>query len=65
MNSSVLDSVAHSGRSFETVRSFFSIAGAAIRCAAADESGYRPNAGDLKTLGINESLARTDYRLGR
>ncbi len=66
MNSAVLGSAARSGksRSLETVRAFFEIAGAAIRCASAVESGYRPNIGDLKTLGISESLARTQL-LGR
>ena len=65
MNSAVLGAAASSGRSLETVRTVFAIAGAAIRCAAAVESGYRPNTGDLKTLGISESLARTEYKLGR
>ncbi len=64
MNSSVLGTATNAGRGFETVRAFFEIAGAAIRCAAAVESGYRPKPGDLKTLGISELLPRTQL-LGR
>ena len=64
MNSSALAAPATSGRSFEAIRDFFAIAGAAIRCASAVESGYRPNQRDLKTLGITEALSRAQ-QIGR
>ncbi len=59
INSPVLRASASSGRGFENLRAFFEIAGAAIRCAAAVDSGYRPNERDLKALGISEVMSRT------
>lgn len=59
INFPVSTSAARSGRPFETVKTFVEMAGAALRCAAAVESGYRPNERDLKALGINELMSRT------
>ena len=64
MNSSALAPAANRGRGFEAIRTFVEMAGAALRCAAAVESGYRPNTRDLRTLGIEDQLARTSL-LGR
>ena len=36
----------------ETVRIYWVMAGAAFRCAASVESGYRPQERDLQLLGI-------------
>ena len=59
INSPVLGSSASSGRTFETLRTFIEMTGAAFRCAAAVESGYRPNQHDLEALGITELMSRT------
>ena len=57
MNPSAFAQPATGGRSLEAIRDFFAIAGAAIRCASAVESGNRPNTRDLTTLGISQQLS--------
>ena len=64
MTPSALGPTATGGRSFEAIRDFLAIAGAAMRCASAVESGRSPNARDLKALGISQPLARGQL-LGR
>ena len=64
MTHSFLGPTATGGRSFEAIRDFFTIAGAAMRCASAVESGHSPKAGDLKALGISQPLVR-GHLLGR
>lgn len=63
-NPTIFAPVAARGRSFDTLRTFIEVAGAAIRCAAAVESGYRPNQRDLNALGIGEAMSRT-RQIGR
>lgn len=48
----------------ETVRIYWTMAGAALRCAASVESGYRPQARDLKILGI-EGIMPLTRQIGR
>ena len=52
------------GRTFARVTSFVALAGAAFRCAAAVESGYRPEDRDLAALGIGDIMQRGQY-IGR
>ena len=63
-NSAAFAAVPTRARSFATLRTFLAIAGASIRCAAAVESGYRPDQRDLNALGIGEAMSRT-RQLGR
>lgn len=48
----------------ETVRIYWVMAGAAIRCAASVESGYRPQERDLRILGIEGIMPLTE-QIGR
>jgi hypothetical protein len=48
----------------ETVRIYWVMAGAAFRCAASVESGYRPHERDLKILGIEGIMPLTE-QIGR
>lgn len=47
-----------------TVRIYWNMAGAAFRCAASIESGYRPQERDLRTLGI-EGIRPLTKQIGR
>ncbi|MBX9934515.1 MAG: hypothetical protein K2Y56_23865 [Methylobacterium sp.] len=49
---------------FETVRTYWVMAGAAFRCAASVESGYRPQERDLTLLGI-EGIMPLTKQIGR
>lgn len=48
----------------ETVRAYWTMAGAAFKCAASVESGYRPHERDLKILGI-EGIMPLTKQIGR
>jgi hypothetical protein len=48
----------------ETVRIYWVMAGAAFRCAASVESGYRPQERDLQLLGI-EGIMPLSGQIGR
>ncbi len=48
----------------ETVRIYWTMAGAAFRCAASVESGYRPQERDLRILGI-EGIMPLTKQIGR
>ena len=48
----------------ETVRTYWNMAGAAFKCAASVESGYRPHERDLKILGI-EGIMPLTKQIGR
>ena len=48
----------------ETVRIYWTMAGAAFRCAASVESGYRPQERDLRILGI-EGIMPLTQQIGR
>jgi hypothetical protein len=58
-NAAILAPAATPARSFATFRTFIEVAGAAIRCAAAVESGYRPEQRDLNALGISDAMSKT------
>lgn len=48
----------------ETVRTYWFMTGAAFRCAASVESGYRPKERDLKILDIQGIMPLTN-QIGR
>ena len=51
-------------RAFARLASFVSLTGAAFRCAAAVESGHRPEERDLAALGIGDVMPGPQY-IGR
>ncbi|KQT10002.1 hypothetical protein ASG40_09805 [Methylobacterium sp. Leaf399] len=48
----------------KTVRIYWDMAGAALRCAASVESGYRPQERDQRLLGI-EGIMPLTKQIGR
>ena len=51
-------------RAFAPLASFFTLTGAAIRCAAAVESGHKPESRDLAALGIGQVM-QGSHHIGR
>ena len=51
-------------RAFSRLVAFVAMAGAAFRCAAAVENGYKPERRDLAALGIGDVMAGPQY-IGR
>lgn len=64
MNSALSVPEAEGANLLETVRTYWTLAGAAFRCAASVESGYRPQERDLRVLGI-EGIMPLTKQIGR